>query len=352
MLLPIIDLDLYLNLRDDSTHPLLIKECQKAVNALKEYGALIVKDSRVTEEDNYQFLNLMEDYYAQPTEIKLKDARPEIGHNVGVTPEYTETPRCQRDPKCKSIITNMPEEIRPKISTGPDSKWRYFWHIGSKPKETKFPKFNPGPVIPEAFKDVWEEVMNKWGNQMHQAIKDISEMIAIGFGLPKNTLTDLTQDGPHLLAPTGSDLNIYGKLNTILAGFHYDLDFLTIHGKSKYPGLNIWPRDRSSKIPVRVPDGCLLVQAGKQLEWMTAGEILAGYHEVIVTEDTLKAIEKVKRNKPDRPLWRVSSTLFFHIASDNKLNTLKPFKPNPEVYPAIYAGEQVRNEYKVIELMK
>lgn len=31
---------------------------------------------------------------------------------------------------------------------------------------------------------------------------------------------------------------------------------------------------------VRVPEGCLLVQAGKQMEHVTGGRILAGFHEV------------------------------------------------------------------------
>lgn len=34
------------------------------------------------------------------------------------------------------------------------------------------------------------------------------------------------------------------------------------------------------KMPVSVPDGCLLVQAGKQLERLTGGHVLAGFHEV------------------------------------------------------------------------
>lgn len=33
------------------------------------YGALVVKDSRVSESDNESFLNLMEDYFAQPQDI-------------------------------------------------------------------------------------------------------------------------------------------------------------------------------------------------------------------------------------------------------------------------------------------
>jgi isopenicillin N synthase-like dioxygenase len=81
-------------------------------------------------------------------------------------------------------------------------------------------------------------------------------------------------------------------LGSIFAGFHYDLNFLTIHGKSRYPGLFIWLRN-GRKCPVRVPDGCLLLQAGKQLEFLTGGEIVAGFHEVVVWEETLKVLEKV-----------------------------------------------------------
>jgi hypothetical protein len=33
------------------------------------------------------------------------------------------------------------------------------------------------------------------------------------------------------------------QLGEVLAGFHYDLNFLTIHGKSRFPALNIFLRD-------------------------------------------------------------------------------------------------------------
>lgn len=61
--------------------------------------------------------------------------------------------------------------------------------------------------------------------------------------------------------------------------YHYDLNFLTVHGKSRFPGLFVWRRD-GRRVPVRVPEGCLLVQAGKQLEILTGGEVMAGMHEV------------------------------------------------------------------------
>lgn len=61
-------------------------------------------------------------------------------------------------------------------------------------------------------------------------------------------------------------------------------------------------------MPVKVPDGCLLVQAGKQLEWFSGGLVKAGYHEVVCTEGTLKAMERISAETPERPLIRISST--------------------------------------------
>ena len=51
---------------------------------------------------------------------------------------------------------------------------------------------------------------------------------------------------------------------------------------------------------------------------------------------------------------RVSSTLFSHIASDETLSVLEPFKNDENVkkYPAMRAGEQVAEELKAIELAK
>jgi isopenicillin N synthase-like dioxygenase len=75
-----------------------------------------------------------------------------------------------------------------------------------------------------------------------------------------------------------------------LAGFHTDLNFLTIHGRSRYPGLHIWARNTGKRIPVKFPPTgrYLLVQAGKQLEHLTGGLVKAGFHEVVVNESTVE----------------------------------------------------------------
>ena len=151
--------------------------------------------------------------------------------------------------------------------------------------------------------------MDKWGYKLHDAVKVVAEMAAIGMGIPKETFANNMEGGAHLLAPTGSDL-AKNDVGAILAGFHYDIAFLTIHGKSRYPGLYVWTRD-NTKLQVKVPNGCLLLQAGKTFENITGGYVLAGLHEVIYTEKTKEAYEKAVAE--DRITWRVSSTMFTHF---------------------------------------
>lgn len=175
-------------------------------------------------------------------------------------------------------------------------------------------------------------------------------MLALGLDLPRDQFTSLMKGGVQLLAPTGSDLTKYNQPGDVLAGFHYDLNFLTIHGKSNYPGLFVWLRD-GEKVPVKIPDGCLLLQSSKMLEWMTGGYFYAGYHEVIVTEDTLKAVEKAKIE--GKSLWRVSSTMFSTLRYDVLMKPLPRFASMPEAknYPPILTYKHVEEELKAINLL-
>eukprot|EP01114_Cavostelium_apophysatum_P006747 TRINITY_DN1819_c0_g1_i1.p1 TRINITY_DN1819_c0_g1~~TRINITY_DN1819_c0_g1_i1.p1 ORF type:complete len:348 (-),score=59.63 TRINITY_DN1819_c0_g1_i1:60-1103(-) len=336
----IVDVASYL--RDPKSSEAL-QACASMADTLRKTSCLIIRDPRVTEADNLRFLDMMERYYGQTHEQKMKDVHPELSYQLGATPEFTEVPRDHVD-----RISELGQNNAAHVPKGADLKWRYFWRIGQRPESTKFPELNAPPVIPASFPE-WSQVMDKWGSLMMQSVQTVAEMTAVGLGLPVNTFTDLLNGGPHLLAPTGSDLGRNHELDTIFAGFHYDLNFLTIHGKSRFPGLYIWLRD-GTRVLVRVPDGCLLLQAGKQLEWVTGGVITAGFHEVVVTKETMTAFEKAQQE--GRSLWRVSSTLFSHVASDKVLEPLSKFagEPDAKKYPAILTGDQVSEELALIKL--
>ncbi|KAJ9558414.1 hypothetical protein OSB04_013028 [Centaurea solstitialis] len=352
MELPVIDLEPYLDVvsgkycGDEALDPQLKTVCSEVSRTLRETGALLIKDPRCSAQDNDRFIDMMEKYFEQPDDVKRLQERPHLHYQVGVTPEGVEVPRSLVDGEMQKKLQSLPEESRPLIPTGPDPKWRYMWRVGPRPSTTRFQELNSEPVIPEGFPE-WKETMDSWGSKMIAAIEAVAEMAAIGFGLPKDAFTGLMKQGPHLLAPTGSDLRRHGKEGTVFAGYHYDLNFLTIHGRSRFPGLSIWLRN-GKKVEVKVPVGCLLIQTGKQIEWLTAGDCIAGMHEVVVTNRTLDAIKAASQE--NRSLWRVSSTLFAHIASDAVLKPLGHFAQAPlaDKYPPICTGEFVEQELSLI----
>ncbi|KAL2932429.1 Transcription termination factor Rho 2 [Bienertia sinuspersici] len=319
---PVIDLSPYLNgnQKEDELKSL----CMEVSRTLKETGALLIRDPRCSVEDNDRFLDMMENYFQQPYESKRLQERRHLHYQVGVTPEGVEVPRSLVDVEMQQKLKAMPLEFQPITPTGPDPKWRYMWRIGPRPANTHFKELNAEPVIPEGFPE-WKDTMDSWGFKMISAIEVVAEMAAIGFGLPKDAFTSLMKQGPHLLAPTGSDLQRHGKEGTVFAGYHYDLNFLTIHGGVGF-------------------------QTGKQIEWLTAGECIAGMHEVVVTKRTLEAIRLA--SEQNRSLWRVSSTLFGHVASDAVLKPLGHFADSPlaSMYPPMCAGEFVEKELAVINL--
>jgi isopenicillin N synthase-like dioxygenase len=321
------------------------EDCKTIARLLHHYGFLIVLDPRVTMEDNDTFIDMMERYYGQEEEKKAPDVRREIMYQVGITPTRTERARNH----CDKVAKMDPAE-RPMTECPPDldNKLRFFWRIGARPAHTEFKQMAADPVIPAAFPE-WTKVMDTWGNLIMATVGTVAEMAAVGFRLPRDTFTNLMKFGPHLLAPTGSDFNRFGSLGTVLASYHYDLNFLTIHGRSRFPGLFIWTRD-GKKLLVKVPPKCLLLQAGKQFEWLTGGHVLAGFHEVVVVGETMAAIEKARG--AGKSLWRVSSTLFSHIASDQTLEPLAHYSTPAalEKYPPTKAGTQVTAELTAIKL--
>ena len=104
-----------------------------------------------------------------------------------------------------------------------------------------------------------------------------------------------------------------------------------MHGKSRYPGLFVEHRD-GTRVPAKVPDGCLLVQ-------LTGGRVLAGFHEVLAPDDAA-ALQSCP--------YRVSSTVFVHCSPDA---SLRPLMGDADAYPADEtAGQQVQRVLRAINL--
>ena len=283
---------------------------------------------------------MLEEYYQQDENIILKDARPEYSYQAGVTPSFVELPRDH----CEKIY-HLDSDNKAHKPLGKDPKFRYMWKLGDIPINTNFSDVNSHHVIPDNFPG-WDIKMNNWGNQMLSTVKTITELLAIGLDLDKNYFKNQSKYGAHLLAPTGIDVSKY-PIDTIVAGYHYDISFLTIHGKSRYSGLYIWTRE-GKKILVKVPPGCLLLQVGRELEYLTGGYCMAGFHEVIINKEAKELLNK--RKSP----WRVSTTVFYHMDSDSILQPIERFRnvKTLKKYPKIIQGDYLKEELKHINLSK
>lgn len=65
-------------------------------------------------------------------------------------------------------------------------------------------------------------------------------------------------------------------------------------------------------------------------EHITGGYVLAGFHEVVYTQATKAALERVKEEAnatgQSRILWRVSSTCFSHLRYNVDMSPLEEMK--------------------------
>lgn len=256
--LPVIDLEAYMSQAEDgSPTEAALAECKKVAECFHQYGVILIRDPRINMSDNDNYIDLMEQYFADVGDRfyageEIPDIKREHHYQVGATPEFIEQARSHAE---KLAALNLAPEDTPLSPLEPvlDAKWRFMWKIGARAEGASddFPA-----VIPENYPD-WELKMNTWGEKLLSAVYTVAEMAAVGMDVEKTTFTSRMKGGAHLLAPTGSDL-VKNDIGAVFAGFHYDISFMTIHGKSRYPGLYVWTRDWKRKA-VKIPEGCLLL---------------------------------------------------------------------------------------------
>lgn len=302
---------------------------KKILEALHEYGVLCIKVPKDSTAANNEFLDLMEKYSTLPVAVKQTHVRRNLHYQVGLTPEFIEKPR----DRCDTVYALG--AVKPK---GFDPKSRWFHRLTPVELDTEYTDITGANVIPEQFPE-WENTFNNIGDHFTSVLDALNTVVSIELGMTPGMLNDKCHNGNHMIAPTMSDLNTYNTPGCILAGFHSDISLFSIHGKSRFPGLNIWTRD-GQKIRVKVPEDCFVVQAGSQLEYITGGYIHAGFHEVVVESDTLA----IQRDS----MTRVSSTFFAHINSDKYLEVLPQFATTETIkkYPTIKEGEWLRRRLK------
>ncbi len=335
--IPVIDLDRFRN------GTMTQKEMTDATLAFATLGVVCLRDSRVTPEMQRNFRNTMKRIHgASAEELRLLDGA-DTGFQRGMTPPFTECPLDHSE-----WVKTLRPEHRPLTEPGrADPKARFMWPIGPRPKQSRWPKVNPHSAVPPRFADI-ASPLDMWGNCMLNAGHDLLEVVALGLGMPQRRFSRMLANAPHILGPTGSNFT-NAVLGTVLAGLHYDFNVVTIHGQTEIRALICWTCDGEPFL-VEVPDGCLLAQVGKELEYLTGGYFFAGMHEVDVTPESLKDAAAMMA-RGEVPI-RASSNLFMHLGTRNVLMPMGRFA-TPEAllkYPPVYVGDYETRELVQIGL--
>lgn len=110
------------------------------------------------------------------------------------------------------------------------------------------------------------------------------------------------------------------KIGEVITGFHRDFGIITAHAPTRFERLSAWLLT-GEKVSIKIPENHLLIQAGKQLEWLTGGYLKAGFHEVIHNREVENQVKENLKN--GRSNWRVVSALYSYVQGSLRL---KPFK--------------------------
>ena len=132
--IPVIEAAKYLNKEEGWQ-----EECNKVAYSFHKFGIVKLRDPRVNEKDNNDYIDMVERYFDNVSKKyysgePLKDARPDLCYQTGVTPEGIEKARNHQ-----ALIDSLEGDDKPMSVHPPvhDAKWRFFWKIGERPDEVK-----------------------------------------------------------------------------------------------------------------------------------------------------------------------------------------------------------------------
>jgi len=334
--LPVINLDRYRTCPSEN-----MEEIVKLTRAFKKYSAVIINDSRYSPSINDEFLDVMEVYFKKRRKEYLEgkpllDCYPEIDYQIGLRPENCTTP----DGEFKNFKNSLVGHDRAMTSEipSPERFWRYMWRIDDHTvkKDINYLKEQSEPEIPG-----FSQTLNSAGAAMVASMRTVSEMLEIGLGLREGDLTNRIKTGNHMLSPVGTCLNAYACRDKTISSFHKDLNYITVHGKCRYPGLIIW-LPNGKRIPVFTPPGSMIMQVGSCLEYLTGGYFKAGYHEVIFSKELMRIYQEKMLTNSEQ--WRIATVLFSGLDYSTILEPIGSLRTNDNLkkYPRISTYDYVR----------
>lgn len=283
---------------------------------LKEYGFVVLKDHDVSPELLGQAYQILEKFYALPTELKEQYISKTSGFQRGYTPFGKEHAK-------DSPVMDLKE----------------FWHVGRElPADHAMRKVYPDNIWPTEMPE-FKQVFTQIYKSLEQAGDAMLEALTGPLEVPKDFFAKMTKDGNSILRllhyppiPEGVDSRC------LRAAPHEDINFITILPAATASGLQLKDRD-GTWLDIKSDPGTLIVDVGDMLARLTNDVLPSTTHQVVNPQDGVNG-------------HRYSMPFFIHPHPEAMLKCLPSCVGAGEKYPEISSHDFLMQRLREIGLLK
>ncbi|HEV2538247.1 MAG TPA: 2-oxoglutarate and iron-dependent oxygenase domain-containing protein [Frateuria sp.] len=207
-----------------------------------------------------------EQFFALPTETKMKYHVPGSGGARGYTPFKVETAKDSRYPDLKE-----------------------FWHVGREiPRDSKFAEVMPPNLWPEEVPQ-----FKPCGYGLYEALDQLGTRVlralALHIGLPEDYFEDKTDQGNSILRPIHyppiidessiDESRTQANIPNVRAGAHEDINFITLLVGASAEGLEVL--SEGQWLPITTEGDAIVVNIGDMLQRLTNHVYPSTSHRVV-----------------------------------------------------------------------
>jgi isopenicillin N synthase-like dioxygenase len=209
-----------------------------------------------------QAYGMLAEFFARPTEEKLRFVAPGSHGQTGYTGLLVETAASSDVPDWKEML-NWGREA-------PDGH----------PLRTRFPHRYGPQVLPEGAVPGISDVLNEFHDRIVDLQRRFLRIIAVGIGCHEDFFDAMLRHGPHLTrAIHYPAMDLAPDQGHVWAGAHGDINLITALPRASAPGLQVQTDD--GWIDAVAPEGQVIINTGMMLEQLTNGVIPTGLHRVV-----------------------------------------------------------------------
>lgn len=314
-IIPVLDLNDYLS-NDIQRKQQFVKDFGKAY---EEIGFAAIENHGIPNDITEKFYKSIEQFFALPTEDKLKYEIPEYAGQRGYT-------SFGREKAKQSDVGDLKE----------------FWQIGQyiedgevMPKED-YPD-NIEVVEVENFNQLGKELYKSFENSGRHLLRAIAEFL----NLDTNYFDDKIHNGNSILRAIHYPPITKEPEKALRSEEHEDINLITLLVGASADGLQVLDRNNVWHDAKAAP-GQIVVNVGDMLQRLTNNRLRSTTHRVV---------------NPPREKWqtpRYSIPFFLHPRSEMRLDCLENCisEANPIAYEPISAGEYLNERLREIGLKK